>query len=147
MRAADAAVEAGGCAPPVVVPSVRFVSLPLGERSRLFEAMLSVATGRLGRVNERANKAVRAGDAPHPKDLVEQDWLCYLAGEYRRLQADVEALVVADREYEEARRDWDRATAGHPGDISEKTWQRIADRFEAAVMRRAAALAKFGGGR
>lgn len=56
----------------------------------------------------------------------------------------VAELVAADREYEEARRDWDRATGSDPKSLQDEEWVRIADRFEAACMRRLKAMDKFG---
>lgn len=54
-------------------------------------------------------------------------------------------LIEADHEYESARRDWDHVTAHDPEETSDETWRRVADRFEAAVMRRIAALRAVGG--
>lgn len=56
-------------------------------------------------------------------------------------RAAVAELIEADMEYEKARRDWDHVTAHDPEETSDETWRRVADRFERAVMRRAAALA------
>lgn len=59
-------------------------------------------------------------------------------------RATMAELVAADREYEEARRDWDRATGSDPKSLQDEEWLRIADRFEAACMRRLKAMDKFG---
>ena len=56
--------------------------------------------------------------------------------------AAMRELIEADVEYDAARRDWDMATSLPPEDTSEETWQRVADRFEASLMRRRAALAR-----
>lgn len=55
-------------------------------------------------------------------------------------QARVDELIAADREYDEANRDWEHCTNHDPSEFSEETWRRVADRFEAAVMRRLRAL-------
>lgn len=65
--------------------------------------------------------------------------------EFRATRNAVAELIAADDEYEAARRDWDHVTAHDPEETSDETWRRVADRFEAAVMRRAAALANVKG--
>lgn len=60
-------------------------------------------------------------------------------------EVGVAELIEADHEYEAARRDWDHVTAHDPEETSDETWRQVADRYEAAVMRRAAALARVGG--
>jgi ATPase subunit of ABC transporter with duplicated ATPase domains len=57
----------------------------------------------------------------------------------------VAELIEADHEYEAARRDWDHVTAHDPEETPDETWRQVADRYEAAVMRRAEALARVGG--
>jgi len=61
------------------------------------------------------------------------------------VHAAVAELIDADLEYEGARRDWDDVTAHDPEETSDETWRRVADRYEAAVMRRATALARVRG--
>lgn len=63
-----------------------------------------------------------------------------------RARSDIAELIEADVEYDAANRDWERATSNDPEELSDETWRRIADRFEAAVMRRIAALARVQGG-
>lgn len=54
-------------------------------------------------------------------------------------------LIEADREFDAAHHDWEHVTAHDPQETSDEDWRRIADRFEAATMRRIAALANVGG--
>lgn len=56
-----------------------------------------------------------------------------------RLERGLAKLVAADNEYESARRDWDNAI-GDPESLTTEQWERVANRFEAAVISRAAAL-------
>lgn len=60
--------------------------------------------------------------------------------------AAVAELIEADKEYDAARRDWDHVTAHDPEETSDETWRRVSDRFEVALMRRVAALARVQGG-
>jgi hypothetical protein len=63
----------------------------------------------------------------------------------RQARDAVRELVEADREYDDARKDWDDATSEGADLLSDDDWRRIADRHEAAIMRRIAALERFGG--
>lgn len=68
------------------------------------------------------------------------------AAEMRDARAAVAELIEADKEYDKARRDWDHVTTHDPEETSDETWQRVADRFERAVIRRGDALARVQGG-
>ncbi len=68
-----------------------------------------------------------------------------LAEAVLEVRSAVIELLAADREYDAANRDWEHFTSLDPDDFSAEDWKRVADRFEEAVMRRIAALAKFGG--
>ena len=68
-----------------------------------------------------------------------------VVADLKKARAAVAELIEADHEYEAARRDWDHVTAHDPEETSDETWRQVADRYEAAVMRRAAALARVGG--
>lgn len=60
-------------------------------------------------------------------------------------RAAIAELIEADREFDAAHHDWEHVTAHDPQETSDEDWRRIADRFEAATMRRIAALARVGG--
>lgn len=83
---------------------------------------------------------IRCSESPKPVALINADALT-------QARDAVAELVAADHEYDAASRDWEQATAGDPGDLSEESWRRIADRFEEATMRRIAALDRIGGAR
>jgi hypothetical protein len=67
------------------------------------------------------------------------------AARLRESRAAVAELIDADKEYDAAFRDWERATSDDPRKLSDERWRAIADRYEAAIMRRIAALARCGG--
>jgi hypothetical protein len=60
-------------------------------------------------------------------------------------RAVVAELIAADHEYDAAQRDWEHLTSSDPESFSREDLARIADRYEAATMRRIAALAAVGG--
>jgi ATPase subunit of ABC transporter with duplicated ATPase domains len=62
--------------------------------------------------------------------------------ELRQARAAVAELIEADREYDEANSDWEEVTSRDPDETDYDTWRRVSDRFEDAVMRRAAAMAR-----
>jgi len=63
----------------------------------------------------------------------------------RDVHAAVAELVEADREYDKARRAWDDGTYSEWEGISDRTRMKVAADFEAALVRRVNALARFGG--
>lgn len=93
-------------------------------------AVMDVATDRLTRAACHVPNDSRMATAQAAADL-------------EVARAAVVELVAADNEYESARRDWDYFTALEPGDFTTEEWERVANNFEEAVARRAAALAKF----
>lgn len=70
-----------------------------------------------------------------------------LAYDLTNARAAIAELIEADREFDAAHHDWEHVTAHDPQETSDEDWRRIADRFEAATMRRIAALARVGGGK
>lgn len=56
----------------------------------------------------------------------------------------VAELIDANREYDAARREYDRITSIDPSDMSGEDLGRISSRFEAAIMRRIAAVERMG---
>lgn len=60
----------------------------------------------------------------------------------RDIRDTVKERIDADTEYDLAFTDWERATSGEFVNMTDERWAQVADRFEAAVMRRIAALAK-----
>lgn len=65
--------------------------------------------------------------------------------ELEEARAAIAELIEADKEFDAAHRDWEHVTAHDPQETSDEDWKRIADRFEAATMRRIAAIARVGG--
>ena len=56
--------------------------------------------------------------------------------------ARLRELIEADNAFDVAHRAWGNATAGGVEDLSEEEWRQVADGYEAATMRRIAALNK-----
>lgn len=69
--------------------------------------------------------------------------LWHVGADLREACVAVKDLVEADREYDEAARDWEHYTNNEPYNFTAEQWMKVASRYEEAIMRRIAAIAKF----
>lgn len=68
---------------------------PKPEAMAVLDAVGSVLTARIHKLNNKANKAVLSGDEPHPTLLTSQDRAGYLADYYAETRAELAELVRA----------------------------------------------------
>lgn len=82
------------------------------------------------------------GDLLESKVRTDAARLDAMLREVTEVRAAVTELVEADKEYDAANRDWEHFTSADPDSFTAEQWAKVADRFEAALMRRIAALAR-----